>query len=109
MEFEKQEEMKMPKINLKKIKPIWIVSFLLAVCLIFILYQFLWKKLEEGIYQRGVLAGQQQVNNMVVNQFLTTGKIGINIPMSDSGQYDPQGVLQTIFLVPITNATSVNK
>ena len=95
----------------KFIKPFWIVSFLLAVCLIFIVWQFGIKTILQKEYQRGVEAGKLEVNTLVIQQLLTAGRIGINLPMKD-GQYDPNGKLQTIFLVPqiINNsATTTNE
>ena len=85
----------MDKEIIKKIKPIWIVSFLLVICLIVITWEFGWKKLESSIYQKGFTAGQANINNQIIQNLNIFGQIRINVP-------DKDGKIQTIILVPQT-------
>jgi uncharacterized membrane protein len=87
----------------KKIKPIWIVSFLLAVCLVIFICQFVSKKFNEvkdGAYIKGQEAGRVEINNAIIQQLVSQGKIGINLPLNEQGQYDIKGKITTIFLIP---------
>ena len=73
----------------------------ISVLIIFNIYEFGWKKLENSIYQKGVMAGRAEINNLVISQFLTTGKIGLTLPVNSEGQYDPNSTTTaTIILVP---------
>jgi len=95
----------------KFIKPFWIVSFLLAVCLIFIGYQFGIKTILQKEYQRGIEAGKLEMNNAILTNLLQFGKLQINIPVNDAGQVDPTGKqIRGVILVPeINNATTTNE
>jgi hypothetical protein len=75
----------------------------LTVLLIgFIAYTFGFKKWEESVYQRGVVAGQTAVNNAVINQICTQGKTAWNVPLKD-GKCDANGTITTLILIPQTN------
>lgn len=55
------------------------------------------RKLQEGFQQ-----GQNQINNLMIQQLLLNGKIGINVPLNAEGQFDPAGEVKMIILVPQT-------
>jgi hypothetical protein len=84
--------------------PTVIVSFLLAVCLIIFACQFASKKLNElknGVYQKGVDAGQNAVAIPIIRELLTTGKVTIYLPVNSAGQYDANSTTSApVILVP---------
>ena len=88
--FEKQEGWK-PKINLKRIKPIYVVSFFLAACLIFIGWQFGWKKIEADIYQKGAEETRTAVIKDFTNQFIQTQKLQVPILVNSNNIPDLNG------------------
>ena len=90
--FEKQ-----PGMNYPKIKPIWIVSFLLAVCVIFLGYEFGWKKIESSIEQRGIIKGQIQVLNWELRELQTQGRFYLTFQDAEKGT-------TTIMLLPFDPA-----
>jgi hypothetical protein len=51
--------------TIKKIKPVWVISLLLVVCLAVIAWEFGWKEIEQRIYQKGFSAGQLQGRNEI--------------------------------------------
>lgn len=81
------------------------VAILFVVLAGFNLYVFGYQKVMDGQYQKGVTAGiatgQSQVNNALIQQLVTQGKIGINIPFGENGQFDINGTVKTIILAPV--------
>ncbi len=94
------EKIKLPNIK-KYVNPFRIVLAIAIILAAIVVYNFGWLKIKNSIYQKGVLAGQNEINNMVVNQFLSTGSITLVLPVNESGQYDVNGQSKaTIILVP---------
>jgi len=79
-DFEKGEDMRLPKIPIK----IWLVLgglFLLAS----LAWNGwgLWEKEKGKIYQQGQEQGRQEVNNFIIGQLQTTGRLQIKINTSE--------------------------
>ena len=98
--FEKQEGMKIPKITKKHLIIGWIMLTVVLVGVI--AWQFGWKKIEAGIYQKGFQEGQAQINTMIMQQLQQFGGLQINIP-------DGEGKVKTIFLVPLQNNSTTTE
>ena len=82
----------------------------ISALIIFNIYWFGWKKLESSIYQKGVMAGRTEINNLVISQFLTTGKLGLTLPVDNNGKYNPNGSNTVqIILIPQINSTNTNQ
>ena len=77
--------------NFKRIKPIWIVSGLLAACLIFISYQFGYLKLKDSIYQKGAEETRTAVIKDFTNQFIQTQKLQVPILVNSNNIPDING------------------
>ena len=89
------------------ITPFRIVLAIAIILAGIVVYEFGWKKLENSIYQKGVTAGMTEINNLVISQFLNTGKIGLTLPVNSEGKYDPNSTTTvTIILVPQVNPTT---
>jgi len=78
-----------------KLKTILIIGGAILVSLLvgFNIYYFGYKKAVNTAYQKGVLAGQQQITNFVIGQVENTGRLRVDIAQ-------PDGSTKTIILVP---------
>ena len=80
--------------------PVVFLSVCLAICLGVIIWQFGVKVILSSQYQKGVIAGQNNVNSALIQGLVQNGKIGVNVPLNDKGQFDPNGTIRQIILVP---------
>src|SRR3990167_11431437 len=96
------ETLKTPTIKIKKyITPFRVVLAIAVISVSALVWQFGWKQLELASYRKGFTAGQNEINNAVLNQLLQTGKIQMNIPLDENGQFNQNGQVKQIFLAPI--------
>ena len=82
------------------LKKRWLIILFIAM-LGFNVWIFGWKKVEANIYQRGVEAGKTQINNAIIQQLFTAGKLQFILPANSQGQYDLNGTsTKPIILIP---------
>lgn len=89
----------------------WGVILLVGLLVIWNLYFFGFKKLMDNSYQKGVLAGKNEINNTIITNLLQFGKLQINIPVNEQGQADPNGTqTRAVILTPeIQNNATTTK
>jgi hypothetical protein len=68
--------------------------------IVFNAYWFGYKSLENKIYQRGISAGKNELNQQIIQQLVTQGRIGVNLPLDEQGRFDLNGTIKTIILTP---------
>ena len=101
--WEKEDNPK-TKINYRKLLLItWgAVTFLMFV---FLIYQFGWLKLRDGIYQEGLAVGREQgkaeINNVIIQNLQQFGMLKVNMPVdiNQNGQIENDEI-RTIILIP---------
>lgn len=61
-------------------------------------------KWQASVYQQGVAYGKAELNNSIIVQFLTSGRLNMTLPVNDAGQYDVNGS-KTVQIVLIPQVT----
>ena len=78
-EFEDQEPAKMPKMTKKIGIIIWaIITVFLAGVIVLQLAQTEWKKIKDGIYQEGLIAGANQLYSLQIKELFSTTQLKMN-------------------------------
>ena len=81
----------------RTITPFKVVLLIAIASVGFIAWQFGWKKVEAGIYNKGVTAGINQVRTSAISEVCNTGKLNVSVPIKD-GACNLEGVMQTVTL-----------